>query len=1051
MQFWLQEIFSSYFFGSSFAINFLLRCFSHKTFQRLMVRYIAFLICIFAVPSLLAQDQLSQNNVERLYSRGTELVAHANYGAAREVFSDFLTLASPTDSRRGEAEYYVAFSALNLGHNDGEKLIDDFIDNYPSSPKASTAYYDLANFFYSQANYVKASTYFRKVDFPALTLNQQSEGHFKWGYSYFNQKKLNEALEQFNFVKRQSNAYAPAANYYAGFVEYTKGQFDEALIDLKKAEASPSYANIVPYLIANIYYKQGRYNSLTDYANSIKGRPVANASEIAMLVADAEYFQGDFNKAIASYEKYFASHSKAENGLLFRAGYAHYAVGNTEKGIEYLSKAASSKDTVSYYASYYLGILNLKQGNKQNALNAFNHAKKNPKDVKLREESTFQYAKVAYDAGKPDLAIDEFENYLAKYPDNNHTVEVKELLAQAYVNGNNFNKAIEYIEALPSRNQYIDQAYQKATYLKGSELFNKEDYAGAIEYFSKSLQYPIDKVTVSLASFWSGEAYSLGRKWEQAIKNYDRALALAASTGSDLMLKARYGLGYAHYNLKAYDKALYNFKEFTNGGNKDTPNYADGVIRLADCYYVKKEYDEALRYYNRAKSSGSSDNDYVLLQSGVIFGLQRKYTQARSLLSELVKTYPRSQYRDDAMFQRAQFDIEQGNYQVAIEGLNELIREGTASPFLPYAYMRRAASYFNLRQFDRTVADYGTVVQRFPNHPAAEQALVPLQEALTSAGRSNEFENYLAHFKNANPDNKSLEGLEYEAAKGFYFNQEYQKAITALQGFISSYPETANRLEARYYIAESQYRLGDQAKALPIYKELSDDPSFTMTNRTVARAAEIEFAQGKYADAIISFHRVEKLAANKKDQFNAWTGLMESFYLTEQYDSADQYARMILESGNVNAGAQNKASLYLGKTAMARGDLESAKDEFLNTLNAARDENGAEAKYLLGKLFYDQKEYQRSIETLISLNKDFSEYEDWVGKSYLLLADNYLALNNVFQAKGTLQSLVDQFPLQNVKEAARKKIAEIDALQTEQQQAEEADTLETIDTIENNR
>jgi TolA-binding protein len=136
---------------------------------------------------------------------------------------------------------------------------------------------------------------------------------------------------------------------------------------------------------------------------------------------------------------------------------------------------------------------------------------------------------------------------------------------------------------------------------------------------------------------------------------------------------------------------------------------------------------------------------------------------------------------------------------------------------------------------------------------------------------------------------------------------------------------------------------------------------------------------------------------------------------------------------------------------MARGDLESAKDEFLNTLNAARDENGAEAKYLLGKLFYDQKEYQRSIETLISLNKDFSEYEDWVGKSYLLLADNYLALNNVFQAKGTLQSLVDQFPLQNVKEAARKKIAEIDALQTEQQQAEEADTLETIDTIENNR
>ena len=1027
------------------------RCFTHKTYERLMPRYIAFLIFLFGITGVFAQDQLSQNNVERLYSRGTELVAHANYGAAREVFSDFLRLSSPTDSRRGEAEYYIAFSALNLGHNDGEKLIDDFIDNNPSSPKASTAYYDLANFFYGQGNYTKASSYFRKVDFPALTQNQQSEAHFKWGYGYFNQKKLNEALEQFNFVKKQNNAYAPAANYYAGFVEYSKGQFEDALIDLKKAESSPSYANVVPYLIANIYYKQGRYNSLTDYAASIKGRTVANGGEIAMLVADAEYYQGDFKQAIASYEKYFDKHSKAEPGLLFRAGYAHYAAGNAEKGIQYLGKAAAGKDSVSYYASYYLGILHLKQGNKQNALNAFNHAKKNPADKSLAEESSFQYAKVSYDAGKPDIAIDEFERFLQLYPESIHAVEVKELLAQAYVNGNNFNKAIEYIEGLPSRNQYINQAYQKATYLKGSELFNKEDYPGAVQFYTKSLQYPIDTKFVALASFWNAEAYSMGKKWDEAIKSYQRVIQTSTSTDADLMLKTRYGLGYAHYNLKQYDQALFNFKEFTNRGEKNSPNYADGVIRLADCYYVDKQYDEALRQYNRAKSLGSPDNDYILLQSGVIFGLQRKYTQARGQFTELVKTYPKSQYRDDAMFQRAQFDIEQGNYPAAIDGLNELVREGTGTPFLPYAYMRRAASHFNLKQFDQTIADYGTVVQRFPNHPAAEQALVPLQEALNAANRSGEFQNYLTRFKNANPDNKSLEGLEYETAKNFYFNQEYQKAINGLQTFLNTYPQTANKLEAQYYIAESFYRIGDHDKALPLYKELSNNPSFQMANRTVARAGEIEFAQGKYEDAISDFHKVEKLATNKKDQYNAWSGLMESFYLTEQYDSADHYARIILERGTVDAGAQNKASLYLGKTAMARGDFDGAKDEFLNTLNSARDEYGAEAKFLLAKLFYDQKQYTQSIETLISLSNDFSEYQDWVGKAFLLLADNYVGLNNLFQDKDTLQSLVDDFPSDSVKEAARKKIVEIDKLQMEQQKVQEADTLDTIDTTENNR
>ena len=59
-----------------------------------MRRSVALWIFFFSTQSLIAQDQLSQNNVERLYRRGTELVAHANYGAAREVFSDFLKLAT---------------------------------------------------------------------------------------------------------------------------------------------------------------------------------------------------------------------------------------------------------------------------------------------------------------------------------------------------------------------------------------------------------------------------------------------------------------------------------------------------------------------------------------------------------------------------------------------------------------------------------------------------------------------------------------------------------------------------------------------------------------------------------------------------------------------------------------------------------------------------------------------------------------------------------------------------------------------------------------------
>src|SRR5690606_20415583 len=189
-----------------------------------------------------------------------------------------------------------------------------------------TAYYDIAIFFYDEKSYTKASQYFRKVEFPALTADQQNKGRFAWGYSLFNQKKLNESLEQFNFVKAQNSPYSPGASYYAGYVEYANGEYDKALEDLRRAETNASYAAVVPYLIANVYYRQQEYDKLIEYAELVRGRSnLANGRDISMLVAEAYYFKGDFARAIDAYEKYFeGGNEKAESPLLFRAGYAYY-------------------------------------------------------------------------------------------------------------------------------------------------------------------------------------------------------------------------------------------------------------------------------------------------------------------------------------------------------------------------------------------------------------------------------------------------------------------------------------------------------------------------------------------------------------------------------------------------------------------------------------------------------------------------------------------------------------------------------------------------------
>ncbi|MFM8851048.1 MAG: tetratricopeptide repeat protein [Cytophagales bacterium] len=1010
-----------------------------------MIRFafaVSLLLLSFSI--LNAQELLTYQKPEQLYRKAIELMDRNQFGAAFENFAAFIALQSQQDLRTIEAQYYLAFCSLNLFHSDAEKLISDFVAQYPTHPKAALANYELANFFHNEKNYKKSAGYFAKVDFSALGVEQQSTGRFRYGYCLFSQKSLKESLDQFNYLKTQGGQYGAAASYYAGFVEYGMSDFDNALTDLKRAEQSEAYAKVVPYLIANVYYKKKSYDELLAYTSSLKSaEQLTNGDDIALLSAEAYFKKKDYRSALAGYNQYLEGKEEmADKGVLLRAGYASYMHGQDARAIGYLKQSYTDKDSLGYYSAYYLGLLYLKQNQKPMALASFDIARKHLSHKQLVEEATFMYAKVSYDMARPDQAIAAFERLLIDFPGSSHTVEVKELLSQAYVNANNFNKAIEYIESLPTRSITVERAYQKATLLKGLDLFNKEDYQRSSDFFERSLKYPVDSDYVAEASFWNGEALSIYKKYNEALVSYLKVVELKDLSNSDLLRKARYGLGYCFYNLEQYDKALFNFSEFVNKSRKGQPNLADGMLRLADCYYVSKSYGEALASYKKAIALNSADTDYAHLRSGVVLGIQRQYGEALNELLYLIKNYPTSSLLDEAYFQKAQLEFEQGKYAAAVEDYSRLIGAYPSSKFVPYAYTRRAASYFNLKDYDKTSNDYISAIKSYPNHPAAKDVLLQLQESLSLAGRATEFDQYFDLIKQSSPDAKGIESVEFETAKNLYFNEDYTKAIVRLGSYITLYPQSPRLSDAKYYQAEAYYRTKELIKALAIYTDLSADPTFAFSNRVVGRMAEIEFKTGKYTQAIQHFEKLARVASNKKEQYNAWNGLMESHYLLTHYDSSRKYAEVILESGSVNAGASNKASLFLGKIAKAKGDFETAKDEFLNAVNAAQDEYGAEAKYELANIFYQSKDYKQCYATLVSLNTDFASYTDWVGKSYLLLADNYLAQDDTFNAKVALKSLVSNFPKEDVKNQARERLRKIEAAELKKTESIKADTVE---------
>jgi predicted negative regulator of RcsB-dependent stress response len=117
------------------------------------------------------------------------------------------------------------------------------------------------------------------------------------------------------------------------------------------------------------------------------------------------------------------------------------------------------------------------------------------------------------------------------------------------------------------------------------------------------------------------------------------------------------------------------------------------------------------------------------------------------------------------------------------------------------------------------------------------------------------------------------------------------------------------------------------------------------------------------------------------------------------------------------------ADLYLAKTMIEKEEMAAALLQLQKTTQAAQDIYGAEAQYTIGLLLRKQKKYEESTKALIEVRNKYVNYTTWLYEAFLLIADNYVDLNNKFQAKATLQSIIDNSADEKVKEKARQKLS----------------------------
>ena len=157
----------------------------------------------------------------------------------------------------------------------------------------------------------------------------------------------------------------------------------------------------------------------------------------------------------------------------------------------------------------------------------------------------------------------------------------------------------------------------------------------------------------------------------------------------------------------------------------------------------------------------------------------------------------------------------------------------------------------------------------------------------------------------------------------------------------------------------------------------------------------------------------------------ALEGAMECQYKLGDYDKAIEIGNTLAAMPNLQQNKKNLTNYYVGKALYQNGDYRSALAKLEACSHKERSEMGADAAYHVVLCNWKLNNLDATEESVFYISDNFSNYSYYVAMSFVTLSDVYVAKDNVFQAKETLKSIIDNYPGGEPKELAQRKLAEI--------------------------
>ncbi|MBC7916128.1 MAG: tetratricopeptide repeat protein [Pyrinomonadaceae bacterium] len=977
------------------------------------------LLCLFISCVSLAQ-QTEWFALNQAYKSGIELLEKRKYAAASQQFGkvediNIIPSTQAVDNRqvsllKENAQFYQAICALELGNQNAESLFLKFIREYPASANTKSAYFHVGSSYFEKKNYEKAIEWFKQIDANSLTSKETTEYNFKLAYSYFALKNYTSAEPLFAKLKDQKNEYSESSIYYYAYLNYLDADYKTALREFERLKNAKAYQASYPYYISALYFLDKRYDDVLAYTIPAIATIDAQYKADMYRIVGATYFAKADYKNSGSYYQQFQDldRGKTQNNQdTYQIGYLHLKLGKPERSISDLEKM-ENPDVFYQHGMIVLGDAFIRTGNKQSARNAFFRASKLDFDAALKEEGLLSYAKLSYELEFHTVALDAVQLFLKTYPRSAKINEAKTLLGQVLLSTKNYKDAVNILETIPNKNEDSRAVYQRVTYYRGLEFYNERAFENSISMFMRSINNPLDSEIHALSTYWLAEAMFEVRKYGESVDQFEQFLDLPAAKNTEVFNYANYALGYSAFQNDNFSKSAAYFQKFLAGNEKDRNTLNDATLRLADSYFVLRRYDEASLHYNKIIAWNGQGEDYALFQKGMILGLINQNDAKISTLQSLLKQFPASNYADDAGFEIAYTYFTKGDNERAKSDLSELINKYPRSSYIPRALVTIGLVNFNQDKDNEALEAFQRVVKEYPTSDEAKLALESIKNIYLERSDAEGFLTYANSTSIGNLSTAEQDNITFQAVKNRFLKGDYQGSYEAVNAYYDKFPRPIQDKHARFIRAESLVKINRPDEAIPDYSYILNDWTSEFTERALISISKLYLEQKKYNEAVVYLKKLELTSEYKSNYGFAVNNLMEAYSNMGMPEDVLKYAGLIKAFDKASNEDKSRAGLYTGKAYLLKGDTTMAIKELNEVSTKTTTVAGIEAKYQIASIQYLKGDYKTAQKSVMALLKDTSN-DYWNAKTFLLLADIYIAQKDIFQAKATLQSVIDNY------------------------------------------